>query len=80
MLEGGGGNTSTEERKISFIPPTITCPVAKLIKDQAKMRNRLCSHASLLLLWHWLGTVDKDRKTRAWACMIVSKAQLLSVC
>ena len=31
VLGGGGGNISTEERKTSFIPLTITCPVAKLI-------------------------------------------------
>ena len=34
VLEGGGGNISTEERDKSFCPPTITCPDAKLITDQ----------------------------------------------
>ena len=36
VLEGGGGNISTEERwNTSFIPLTIICPDAKLMKDQA---------------------------------------------
>ena len=40
VLEGGGGNISTEERgETSFIPLTITCPVAKLIKDEAIKRK-----------------------------------------
>ena len=30
----GGGNISIEERWTSLIPLTITCPVAKLIRDQ----------------------------------------------
>ena len=72
-----------------FSPPTISCPVAKLIKDEAIRKQTFLTSKDeesimfawfLLLLWHRLGTVDKDRKTRTWACMIVSKAQLLSEC
>ena len=40
VLVGGGGNISTEGRKKTFCPPTITCPDAKLITDQKEKEKQ----------------------------------------
>ena len=84
VSEEGGGKISTDESRSSLLsqPPTTSCPDAKIVKERngkQKYEESFCSFVSLLLLWHWLSVENIDRKTRAAARMIITKAQLVSV-